>query len=120
MTPAAAARPDGAPERVFDGKHLRARLWTPGPEARALYVTFRQRIPDPGQFDDSGPVRFALTRGVAHLHLQSRWNDWYVNDETTALEAALAPVRARFERGTGAWLFDGRLRGAAAFGSPRP
>jgi hypothetical protein len=83
---------------VFDGQLLRARLWSPGDAARVVYVTFRQRVAEPGRFDDTGPVQHALEAGMAHLHLQSRWNDWYLNDETQALEAALAPVRARFDR----------------------
>lgn len=86
------------PEVVFGGHLLRARLWVPGGRARGLYVTFRQRVAEPGQFEETGPVQHALDRGLAHLHLQSRWNDWYLNDETTALEAALAGVRARFLR----------------------
>lgn len=98
MTTAAPSPPSGAPERVFDGHLLRARLWMPGPPALGLYVTFRQRIADSGQFSETGPVQHALDQGFAHLHLQTRWNDWYLNDETAALEAAMAPVRARFAR----------------------
>jgi hypothetical protein len=81
---------------VFEGDLLRARLWLPDRPTTALYVTFRQWMPEPGQFDDQGPVRRALTAGLAHLHLQSRWNDWFLNRETAALEAALKALRARF------------------------
>lgn len=83
-------------ETVFDGDLLKARLTRPRDGGDALYVTFRQRIDDPGSFSDDPPVRQALTRGMAHLHLQTRWNDWYLNAETPALEAALRRLRAGF------------------------
>jgi pimeloyl-ACP methyl ester carboxylesterase len=84
------------PDRVFDGDHLRAELWVPKTPATTLYVTFRQRVPDPGSFSDDAPVRRALNQGLAHLRIQSRWNDWFLNAETPALEAALAALRPRF------------------------
>jgi hypothetical protein len=87
---------DRAPETVFDGDLLRARLWLPDRPTTALYVTFRQWVPDPGTFSDQGPVQRALTAGLAHLHIQTRWNDWFLNAETPALEAALKAARARF------------------------
>jgi hypothetical protein len=85
-----------AASRVFDGDRLRAELWLPTEPAGTLYVTFRQRVPDPGSFSDEGPVGRALNSGLAHLRIQSRWNDWFLNDETPALEAALAGLRRRF------------------------
>jgi hypothetical protein len=84
------------PARVFDGDQLRAELWEPKTPAQTLYVTFRQRVPDPGSFSDDAPVRRALNQGLAHLRIQSRWNDWFLNAETPALEAALAALRPRF------------------------
>ncbi len=83
-------------ERVFDGDLLQARLWLPDRDTTALYVTFRQWMPEPGQFDERGRVQRALTAGLAHLHIQSRLNDWFLNPETASLEAALKPARARF------------------------
>jgi hypothetical protein len=85
--------------RVFDGDRLRAELWLPDGAAATLYVTFRQRVPDPGAFSDAGPVARALDEGIAHLRIQSRWNDWFLNDETTSLEAALSATRSRFATG---------------------
>jgi S-formylglutathione hydrolase FrmB len=85
-----------APERVFDGDLLQARLWRPDRPTTALYVTFRQWVPAPGSFDNRGCVQRALTAGLAHLHIQTRWNDWFLNRETPALETALKAVRARF------------------------
>ena len=84
------------PERVFDGDLLQARLWRPDRPTTALYVTFRPWQAEPGTFDSQGPVQRALTAGFAYLHLQSRWNDWFLNAETPALEAALKTTRARF------------------------
>lgn len=83
-------------ETLFDGDHLRARLTRPPGDSTVLYVTFRQRIDEPGQFTDDPPVRQAIKRGMAHLHLQSRWNDWYLNPETEALVAALRALRPGF------------------------
>lgn len=83
-------------ETVFDGGLLRARLTRPREGRQVLYVTFRQRLDEPGGFSDDPPVRQALMRGMAHLHLQSRWNDWYLNAETPALEAALRALRSGF------------------------
>lgn len=83
---------------IFDGASLRARLTRPRLGGDVLYVTFRQRIDDPGSFSDDPPVRQALRRGMAHLHLQSRWNDWYLNPETAALEAALRSLRPQFSQ----------------------
>ncbi len=85
-----------SPETVFDGQFLRATLWGASPQARGLYVTFRHRMPDPGQFTDAGPVKTALVRGMAQLQLQTRLNDWYLNPETPDLEAALRTLRPRF------------------------
>lgn len=70
-----------AAETVFDGDLLQARLWLPDRPTTALYVTFRQWMPEPGRFDDHGRVQRALTAGLAHLHIQSRWNDWFLNLE---------------------------------------
>lgn len=85
-----------AAERIFDGDLLRARLWHPDRRTTALYVTFRHWLPDPGTFDDRGRVERALNAGLAHLHIQSRWNDWFLNRETPALETALQALRDRF------------------------
>lgn len=48
-----------APERVFDGDLLLARLWRPDRPTTALYVTFRQWVPAPGTFDNRGCVQRA-------------------------------------------------------------
>lgn len=87
----------GGAARVFDGDRLRADIWFPKGTATALYVTFRQRVPAPGTFSEVGPVGGALAAGLAHLRIQARWNDWFLNAETQALEAALSALRSRFQ-----------------------
>jgi hypothetical protein len=84
------------PETIFEGDLIRARLWWPDRKTTALYVTYRQWQPDPGSFSDRGRVLRALDAGLAHLHIQTRWNDWFLNAETPALEAALKALRSRF------------------------
>lgn len=83
-------------ERLFDGDLIRADLFNP--DGRSLFVSFRQRLAEPGAFDRPRPVQSFTSQGMAHLHLQSRWNDWYINDETTALEIVLDGLTARFDR----------------------
>jgi hypothetical protein len=86
---------------LFDGDRLRACLFNAG--APKLIVTFRQRVTPDGTFDESRPVQRFVKRNYAHLHLQSRLNDWYVNDETEAFEACLQDIAAPYRRvvGTG-------------------
>lgn len=84
-----------AAERLFDGDLLRADVFAPGRDR--LFVSFRHRIGQPGAFDAPQPVRSFLRDGYSHLHLQARWNDWYVNPETEAFESVLSA----FSRGFG-------------------
>ncbi len=84
---------------VLHGDLLRADLFNP--QARQLFVTFRQRLAQPGTFDAPQPVRSFVRAGYAHLHLQSRWNDWYINAETRALDAALREASAPYDRVVG-------------------
>ncbi|MBV2358505.1 alpha/beta hydrolase [Thalassococcus sp. CAU 1522] len=79
----------------FDGALLNGTLFNPG-QSR-LFVSFRQRIGDPGNFEKARAVHRYAANGFTHLHLQSRWNDWYVNAETPALERALEAFSAQFE-----------------------
>ena len=103
-------------ERVFDGALLRADLFKG--DRRRLFVSFRQRVGAPGTFEDARPVRAYTAKGYAHLHIQSRWNDWFVNAETPALEAVLRALAPRYLRavalglsmgGYGALRFSGVL-----------
>lgn len=103
-------------ERLFDGALLRADLFRP--DRKRLFVSFRQRVGAPGSFELARPVRAFTARGYAHLHIQSLWNDWFINAETVALEAALRALSGRFRRvvsmgfsmgGYGALRFSGAL-----------
>ncbi|GAA4225266.1 hypothetical protein GGQ68_003390 [Sagittula marina] len=38
-----------------------------------------------------------LRAGFAHLHLQSRENDWFINADTEALEEQLAHFVSRYD-----------------------
>lgn len=84
------------PLRVFDGRRLRATLF-PG-RSRRLVVTFDHRLPGRAGFaPDTHSTSFARG-GFAQLCIRAAANDWFVNDETEALEAALGPVAAAYER----------------------
>lgn len=67
-------------------------------ESDRLFVSFRQRLNKPGKFDDPRPVSTFVRAGYAHLHLQSRWNDWYINSETEALEQVLGELTEPYGR----------------------
>ncbi|GAA6163268.1 alpha/beta hydrolase [Pelagimonas sp. KU-00592-HH] len=81
---------------LFDGDRLRATLFNA--DAKKLIVTFRQRVAEDGVFSESTPVQRFVKRGYAHLHLQARVNDWYVNDETEAFEARIAEIADPYRR----------------------
>ncbi|KIC23167.1 MULTISPECIES: hypothetical protein [unclassified Leisingera] len=103
--------------RVFDGECLRASLFNAG--AERLFVTFRQRVAVAGEFEDRGPVRNMTRHGYAHLHIQPRHNDWYINSETKALSRSLKELSKGYGDvsamgfsmgGYGALRFSGALR----------
>lgn len=83
--------------RLFDGARLRASLFADGGE-RGLFVTFRHRVKVDGALEPARPLARARAAGMAHLHIQTRLNDWYVNPETKALAAVLAPLARGFTR----------------------
>lgn len=75
-------------QQIFEGQSLRATLFEGARDK--LFVSFRQRVGQDGSFDEAKPSMRFVNEGYAHLHLQSRMNDWYINGETQALETALA------------------------------
>lgn len=83
--------------RLFDGAHLRASLFADGGES-GLFVTFRHRLAEGGAFAEARPLAKARGAGMAHLFLQARANDWFINPETKGLETALAPLARRYAR----------------------
>lgn len=83
------------PHLLFDGTQLRATLFRP--RRRKLFVSFRQRVGHAGACDEAQPVMGFTRRGYAHLHIQSRDNDWFINGETEAFESVLQQFSARFD-----------------------
>lgn len=83
-------------DRVFNGADLRATLFNPAGDK--LIVTFRHRTSQDGAFSTPKPVRRFVDRKYAHLHLQSRLNDWYINAETEAFERRLQEISKPFGR----------------------
>lgn len=83
------------PHPVFEGESLRATVFRP--RRSKLFVSFRQRVGHAGVFDDPSPVMGFVTAGYAHLHIQSRVNDWFINAETEALENALRAFVGRYD-----------------------
>jgi hypothetical protein len=85
--------------RVFDGSHLRADLFG-ADDANApcdrLIVTFDFRQDDKSDFSPSRPVERFTTQKWANLQIKSRRNDWFINADTLALDAALASLGHRF------------------------
>lgn len=84
---------------VFEGSHLRATLFNAG--GAALFVTFQHRRADPGRFVPASPKQNALSAGMAHLHVQTRLNDWYIGPDTVALEYTLQDLARRYRRVVG-------------------
>lgn len=84
------------PHLLFDGAKLRVTVFNPG--QRKLFTSFRQRVPNPGSFTDAEAVRSFTDRNYTHLHIQSRQNDWYINTETEAMEAAIAGFTGDFSK----------------------
>jgi len=90
--PAAAFAP------VFSGRHLRAALHPGAGNHDLLMVTFDFRRVNRKGFSEANFSSVFARLGHAQLSITSRCNDWFINDDTEALERALAPVAARFGR----------------------
>jgi hypothetical protein len=84
------------PDTLFDGDLLRASCFRPVQPNGAMIVTFRHRVPDAGDFYDPKPRQRFVDAGWTHLHIQSRFNDWFVNADTTELCRVLKPFAAGF------------------------
>lgn len=80
---------------LFDGTLLRATLSNPGQDR--LFVSFRQRIGQPGTFSDPPLAKRFVTQGFSHLHVQSLWNDWFINEETNHLNRELSKFQMGFD-----------------------
>lgn len=80
--------------RIFDGAHLRADLVRRGGDR--LMVTFDYRRLDRTGFGEIAPSRQFAQAGFDQLMIATRGNDWFINAETTALEAACLRLRADY------------------------
>lgn len=89
------------PETLFEGAFLRASVFRPTVPNGSLVVTFRHRVPDAGDYHSPKPRQRFLNAGWTHLHLQSRFNDWYVNADTADLCATLALFATAFRHRAG-------------------
>ena len=76
--------------RLFEGAHLRAEIVRAG--HRRLMVSFDWRVVGRDGFSEFSPNRNFLAGGFDQLWIGSAANDWFVNPETEALEAALAGI----------------------------
>lgn len=83
-------------EVVYDGARLRAVLH-PGRSDR-LMVTFDWRIAGRRGFAPDDYATTYARQGFWQLAVRTAANDWFQNDETETLEAALAGVAVRFAR----------------------
>ncbi|WP_299151157.1 hypothetical protein [uncultured Tateyamaria sp.] len=59
-------------------------------------MTFRHRVHTDGSFDAPRASQGYVEAGHVQLHIQARLNDWYINDETTALEGVLAQATSGY------------------------
>lgn len=84
------------PHILFDGAHMRVTVFNPG--QRKLFTSFRQRVPDPTRWIDPEPVRSFTDRNYTHLHIQSRANDWYINEDTSAMDQVLTAFAKPFRK----------------------
>lgn len=81
---------------VFAGEHLRAAISPGDGRHDLLMVTFDFRRKNRRGFSEANFSSSFARHGHAQLSITSRTNDWFINPDTEALEATLAPVTARF------------------------
>ena len=81
---------------VFDGGRLRASLLRTGAAGGPLIVTFDFRKPGKSDFGAPSVSRQFEKAGFSQLSIKSRANDWFINDETPALEARLSELATEF------------------------
>jgi len=82
-------------EMVFDGPHARAFCFNPA--ASKLWVRFNARQTATMGFPAPEPQKAALAAGYASMWVQTRDNDYYLNDDLLDLRRALNDFTARFQ-----------------------
>lgn len=83
---------------IFSGEHLRAALAPGDGRDNLLMVTFDFRRTNRKGFSEANFSSVFARHGHAQLSITSRRNDWFINADTSALEAVIARVAARFAR----------------------
>lgn len=107
-----------SPELIFDGAALRVVLY-PG-DPRLLMVTLDWRRDGKADFSPANYSTNFARMGYAQLSIKTRANDWFLNQDTLAAEAAMTRLRPAFDRihmlgfSMGGY---GALRFAAALGA---
>lgn len=79
---------------LFAGDHLRAVTFG---AARRAILTFDHREPGKAAFGEPRPVKRYLDQGWSVLRIMTRINDWFINPDTDAMEAALAAHLSGFD-----------------------
>lgn len=79
---------------IFAGDHLRATLLNGN--AQRLLITFSFREKDRSDFNAPAMSHTAASRGFAQLCVATRRNDWFINDDTTALDVALTQLAPQY------------------------
>lgn len=103
---------------IFDGAALRVVLY-PG-DPRLLMVTLDWRRDGKADFSPANYSTNFARMGYAQLSIKTKANDWFLNQDTLAAEAAMARLRPAFDRihvlgfSMGGY---GALRFAAALGA---
>jgi len=111
----------GGVEWLFQGQHIRAYLvhgWQDD-----VVVTFNHWRAGRAGFDPVASESWITARGLGHMRIQTAANDWYLNPDLAAAQAALRDARKRIPRtrlfgmsmgGSGALLFGAALQADAA------
>jgi len=89
---------DGMSEQgdvVFSGEHLRATMFNG--EASRLLITFSFREAGRKDFNPAQMSYSAQKRGFAQLCIATRRNDWFINNDTYALENTLKTLCPHYE-----------------------
>ncbi|WP_273687182.1 alpha/beta hydrolase [Ketogulonicigenium vulgare] len=88
------------PETVFDGAHLHATHFAgaAGPNGQQLMVVFDYRKEGRAGFSAATHSSSYARQGYGQLSIRTAQNDWYLNGDTAALEAALPAIAARYTR----------------------
>ncbi len=81
-------------DRIFDGPYLRANLARNG--GTRLLVTFDYRKRNRDGFGAVGPSRQFAEAGFDQLMIATQSNDWFINPDTSALEAACRNLRTKY------------------------